>query len=297
MKIVYAGVMGGQNGFTKAMATVCDEFIDIPMANVNQGLMDLTSADIVFLQPQDRGISNEALNNLKNIGAWICNWSGDVRRIIPPCYFEYGQIVDLTAFSNMNDVKTLRGLGYNAEFLQIGYDPALYFADENVVKDIDIVFMGNNVGGFPLSGYRMEMVQELKRVYGDRFKACGIGQRDGNFMGDQQGEARTYRSAKIGINLSHFNYERYSSDRLFRMLGTGILVLSHEYPGIYEDFNPHDMGIWQDFDQLKSHIDYYLANEDARVKIASNGHEKAISKHTFECMARDIIKLYEQRNG
>lgn len=296
MRVAYAGVMespinGTPNGFTKAMASVFDEYVEIPMSNVNAGFQGLKQVDLVFLQPQDSGISAETLMHLKSIGAFIVNWTGDCRSIIPPCYFEYAKYVDLTAFSNMNDVNTFRSLGYKTDWLQIGYDPAIYYPDETV-KDIDVVFMGNNFSHFPLSGYRREMVAELKRVYGDRFKAFGSGQPDGSFMGDQKGEADIYRRAKMGINLSHFNYERYTSDRMFRLLGSGLLVLSHEYKGIYEDFNPHDFGIWQDFEQLKSLIDHYSVDDEARIKIANNGHQKALDNYTFHHMAANIKQLY-----
>lgn len=300
IKAVYIGVMqsqsGQQNGFTAAMSQVFDEYIEIPMSDSNRGLRGLKPGDIdlVFLQPQDGSIASETLQHLKSQNIFVINWSGDVRSQIPTCYFEYAKYIDLTCFSNMNDVKTMRSLGYDAEFLNIGYDPAIYYPDNSIEKDIPICFMGNNFGHFPLSGLRIEMVRELKCVYGDDFKAYGSDMPDGSYMGNQKGEADIYRRTKIGINLSHFDYERYTSDRMMRLLGSGLLVLSHEYKGIYEDFNPHDMGIWRNFDELKSHIDYYLANEDARMKIANNGYQKAITKFRFVDMAQNILELYNQ---
>lgn len=283
--------MTGQNGFTDALRQVFDEVQDIPASQLNS----VTGADIVFLQTQDKGISKETLLHLKSTGAFIVNWTGDARDQTPPYCFDYAQVVDLTCFSNMRDVAFMRDMGYKAEFFQIGYDPAIYYPDAAVEKDIDIVFMGNNYGHFPLSSLRIEMVRELKRVYGDRFKAYGIGQPDGNFMGNQQGEADIYRRAKIGINLSHYNYERYTSDRMFRMLGSGIAVLSHGYTSIYDDFNTHEIGVWLNFNDLKEKIDHYLANEPARKMVADLGCWKATYVFTFLEMAKNIRSLWEDR--
>lgn len=293
MKFLHIGMSIGNNGHAQGFRQVFDDYDEIYVGSptLNDEIMS-RSPDLVFIQKQDRGISEEALIHLKKT-AFVINWTGDVRSRIPNYIFEYGKHVDLTCFSNMNDVHTLRKLGYNAEFLQIGFDPAIYYPSA-CEKDLDVVFMGNNVGTFPLSKLRIDMVRKLKEVYGDRFKAFGNGMPDGNLMGNQPGEADIYRRAKIGINLSHFDYERYTSDRLFRMLGCGILVATHEYKGIYNDFNPHDFAVWNNFDELKQQIDYYLVNGDARRKIANNGHQKAMGKHKFSDMARDIIKLYEQ---
>jgi len=301
MKCVYTGVMespsmSNLNGFGKAMVNTFDEYAEIPMSDVNNGIMGLQSADIAFLQPQDGAITAESLKHLKNIGAWICGWSGDCREIIPSCYFEYAKYIDLTCFSNMNDVRTMRSLGYNADFLQIGYDPEIYYPDSTVVKDIPIVFMGNHFGHFPLSNLRREMVHELKKEFGNDFKAFGSGMPDGSYMGDQRGEANIYRRSKIAINLSHFNYERYSSDRLFRTLGSGCCVLSHDYNNIFKDFTPgRELITWTDINDLKQRISAILANEQLRQSIAKCGHELSLKEFTFKRMAENILELYNKR--
>lgn len=294
MKIIYAGVMGGENGFTAAMRSVCGEFVDIPMSDVNNALMGLKSADIAFLQPQDGSISIQALQHLKNIGAWVCGWSGDVRVRIPDFYFEYAKYIDLTCFSNMNDVRTMRSLGYDAEFLQIGGDPKIYYPDENVIKDVDIVFCGNTFGHFPLSRMRVDMVRELKKTYGDRFKAFGSGQPDGA-LNNQKDEADMYRRAKIGINLSHFDYERYTSDRMMRMLLSGICVLSHRYKGIEIDFERGaHLSTWKDIDELKQQIDTHLGAENWIDFLGKQGQELALKEYTFSKMAKNILQLYNE---
>jgi spore maturation protein CgeB len=115
----------------------------------------------------------------------------------------------------------------------------------------------------------------------------------GNYMGDQRGEASVYRGAKIGINCSHFDYERYSSDRLYRMLGCGICVLSHDYKGITKDFIPEkDLIVWEDFDDLRVKIDRCLDEPVGRQTVAAAGLEVGKKFFTFDVMAENIRAIY-----
>lgn len=301
MTVKYCGVMNSigksENGFTKAMREVCGDYEELDVI----GLLSVTSADLVFLQPQDSSIPVQVLQHLKNIGSFVINWTGDARDITPVYCYDYARYVDLTCFSNMRDVYNMRSVGHKSEFLQIGYDPDIYFPDNSVDKIHDIVFFGNNYGHFPLSGLRQQMVATLKQVYGDRFKAYGIGQPDGNFMSNQQGEADIYRRAKIGINLSHYDYEHYTSDRLFRMLGSGVCVLSKHYPGMEWHFvDGNQLIVWHDINDLITKINSCLQGNNSIMAqynmqaIADRGHECAANYYTFEKMAQQIVELWKQ---
>ena len=292
MRIAYIGVMNsiGQpdNGFTKAMHKLgaYREFTRVE---------DIDNVDLLFLQTQDTGLNVKELSRLRNQGTYIIHWVGDARHETPNYCFEYAPYVDITCFSNMRDVDNMRSHGYSSRFLQIGYDPEIYYPDPNIGKDIDICFMGNHFGHFPLSQLRRDMVNELKRTYGDRFKAYGVGMRDGNFMSNQKGEADIYRRSKIGINLSHFDYPRYTSDRMFRMLGSGVCVLSHAYNNILDDFKG-ELVVWSDINSLKERIDYHLNDNIYRPVVANAGHQLALNNYTFSQMAQNIIQPWKNRD-
>lgn len=305
MRFLHIGMSTGDNGHAQGLREAFPEYREINVgdkARLNQDIVFCANSykpELVFIQIQDTGITEGALLALKQNGAFIINWSGDVRERIPSFYFEYAKYVDLTCFSNQPDVDTFTRLGYAAEFLQIGYDPKIYYFDANCHKTTDIIFMGNNIGGFPLSAYRRDMVAYLKRVYGDRFKAYGIGQSDGNFMGNQPGEADAYRHAKVGINLSHFNINRYTSDRMFRMLGSGVCVLSHVFEGIQDDFGLDGSNIymWSDFENLTGTIDALLApgnHELLLYTMGERGNRFALNNHTFYHMGKNIEALYNK---
>lgn len=305
MKILYIGLMSGTNGFTKALRKVCDQYAEVAIGDPSQmsheicHLLDSFQPTIVFIQIQNYGLTSEVLEKLRASQAYVINWTGDVRYPIPEFYFQYAPYVDCTAFSNMTDVKAFRQYGYKTEYLQIGYDQEIYTPEGEAFQVEDIVFMGNNTRGFPLSTYRAEMVQFLKHHYGSRFGVYGNNWdslTSGNYNGQQHGEAAVYRGAKIAINCSHFNYERYSSDRLFRALGCGVCVLSHNYQQIENDFIPDKhLVIWDDFDGLKEQIDHLLTYEYVAMQISQRGLEHNKKYFTFDAMAQNIIKIWESR--
>lgn len=288
LKAAYCGAMSGYNGFTNAFAKEVFEFQDTSDISMIDG------ADLVFLQPQDSPLSITELQRLKESKSFVILWSGDARNETPAHYIEYAKYVDITCFSNMKDVRHMQSLGFKSEFLQIGYDPEIYTPVGGKVDCPDIVFMGNNFGHFPLSGLRQTVVAYLKDIYGSSFGVYGIGwdNANGNFMGNQLGEAEIYRSAKIGINLSHYDYELYTSDRLFRMLGSGVCVLSHDYKAIRQDFVSNEVWTWRSLGELKSTINILLAEDKLRKEISQNGHQLALNNHTFTSMAKNIIQLY-----
>jgi spore maturation protein CgeB len=291
------------NGLQKALMKLGDyEEINTVTPNINQVIIQKSNyfkPDLVWIQIQTAGfIHNETADYLRKNGAFVINWSGDCRSPIPSWYLDFGRHINLTTFSNINDVETLNNENINADFLQIGYDPEIYTPIGSKIPMQEIVFLGNNlVNEFPLSQFRAEMVLFLQNKYGNNFGVYGNGWRIGNgsYMNSQLGEASLYRSTKIAINCSHFDYKRYTSDRLFRILGSGTFCLSKWYPEIEKDFiDGENLVIWKDLNDLEEKIDFYLKNDIERNKIANNGHKLAINNYTFDHMGQNIKKLYNE---
>lgn len=306
MRILHIGLSATGhplNGLQKALMKLGEyEEINTSTPNLNEAIIqksDSFKPDLVWIQIQTAGfIKNETVQYLRKNGAFVMNWTGDFRMPVPEWYLDLGRHIDLTTFSNMEDVESLRTQGINSSFLQIGYDPEIYYPVEGKQKIKDVVFLGNNmVNQFPLSEFRSKMVDFLHENYGNLFGLYGNGWQNanGSFMGDQKGEASIYNSSKIAINLSHFDGKRYTSDRMFRILGSGVFCLAKWYPGIEEDFTDgEDLVVWMDLDDLKTKIDFYLIYDGERNRIANNGHLKAKNNYTFDSMAENIKTLYEQ---
>lgn len=287
------------NGLQKAFINNSNEYKEIATStpNFNQAVIEITKAwfpDLVFMQIQCTGIIHlNTVKHLKELGCTIINWNGDVRNETPEWMVELAPYV-ISSFTNMRDVKFIRGLGFKSEWVEIGYDPEIYCTEGEVNTSVrPIVYFGNNTHSFPMSGFRAEMCDYLRKVYGNQFGEYGNGSKAvGNFNGSQWEEAKAYRNAKIAINVSHYEIEKYTSDRMYRILGVGKPVcLAKWYPGIDDEFcNMEHLRTWFDLPELKNLIDDYLIN-DRHKHIPVKGNWYAKNNFTFDHMVKQLIKL------
>ena len=251
--------------------------------------------DLTFMQIQAPNIiSPETIRQLPGV---VINWTGDCRQPIPQWYYQMAPYC-VTCFSNQVDVNVFKSKGLKSEYLQIGIDPNIFNKYPPGNSGAEVVFMVNNYGGqFPLGQYRKQTGQILKKRYGDRFKWLGNGwqQADGHLNHSQIEESKYYNGSKIGINVSNYNLDRYFSDRLIRIMGSGCFCLTHRYTGIEKDFviGEH-LDVFNDHADMLNKIDYYLENEQARKRIADNGYNHIHSTFTTDNMVENALKIYEQ---
>lgn len=271
--------------------------------NFNQELkmmVDRYRPDITFIQLQKDGILDPQTAYDIARKTFVINWTGDVRSSVPAWMLSVGRNIQLTTFSNMVDVKTCLANGIKADYLEIGIDPEIYKSRIiSSTESIDIVAMFNNYRDqFPLSQYRKDIVKVLKQEFGDRFRVYGgkwgeMGSVDLN--ASQEQESIIYNQAKLAINCSHFDYERYSSDRMLRILGSGTFCLSHNYNGIEQDYKIGEhLDVFNDIPQLIAKCHHYLNNMPVRNQIAIAGYKHCHNNFTFQNMAENIVKLYEK---
>jgi len=296
MKILCLSLMCGSNGFTKALKKRAEVIELAPGPNFNVMAAKLAmehKPDITFIQIQAPGVISEVCaKQLKEHSGKVYNWTGDVRHPIPRWYYDIGQHIDSTLFTNMTDVEQMRKDGLRSDYLEIGFDPEIYKPEGQVTISDDIVYFGNNYGPdkFPMSQFRIDMVNHLSKR--DNFGVYGNGwaNASGNYGHSQPEEAAAYRGAKIAINVSHFEYKKYSSDRLLRILGTGVMCLCKWYPDapLIEE---NDIAYWWDLEDLDFLIDQYLDDPEDRRRIANNGRIEAHKNYTFDNMVDNLIEL------
>lgn len=252
--------------------------------------------DICFIHIQSPNvITEDTVCKIKESGAWTANWTGDARDPIPRWFLEIGRHIDLTLFSNEEDAIALRNHGIPAGYLQIGIDETIYNPKGRIGSGHDVVFMANNYGEFPLSRYRKELAESLRYNLKNNFGLYGSGWKfsNGNYYRNQEGEAETYRASKIAINVSHFDLERYSSDRIFRIMGSGCFCLCKYYPGYYRDFeNKKHLVIWETETELFELIKYYLEHEKEREEIAKAGQVHVHKHFKFDNTVTNLLELY-----
>lgn len=306
LKMLHIGQCHTQHPFSslqQALIPAVDEYYFVSSSDkeINEKSVVISrekNPNIVFIHIQAPDvITDNTVKILKANGAWVVNWTGDVRRPTPRWFYDIGQHIDLTLFSNEEDAIILRERGVNAGYLQIGIDEKIFTPVGETTYDYDVVFMANNYeNDFPLSVYRKELAYYLRQRLKNRFGLYGQGWQkihDGNVYGNQLEEAAIYRGSKMGINVSHFDLERYSSDRLYRLMGSGTLCLCKEFKGWYRDFEDgENIIIWKDKDDLMEKIKYFTDNESERKRIAANGAKLVHDKFKFKDTVNNLLDLY-----
>lgn len=302
MKLFHLGLCVAEyphDGLRRGLMQNCSSYYELNCgsADVNQRAQAICGdfrPDLVFMQVQAANvISSETARLMRAGGAFVMNWTGDVRNEVPAWMAELNKDVSVTCFSNMRDVRALPG----SEYLEIGYDPEVFRPDGHQLPVRPVVFFGNHYGDqFPMGRFRAEMVNYMKArfdfgVYGNYPGASGT------FNHSQLDESAAYRNAKVAINCSHYEIERYSSDRLLRILGTGGAVcLAKAYPGIPFTDGEH-LRIWRTLEELASLTNYYLdpENDWERRGIAARGQEYALEHFSYAAMGRNIVEIYNRR--
>jgi hypothetical protein len=262
--------------------------------------------DAVFLQIQQPNIISEEAAKVISENSIGFNWTGDVRRNID-WYIQLGEYF-VTLFTNMTDVEKMRNLGLKSDYLQIGYDHIYYntkldsfkFSDPKECHD-NIVFCANYYPqlDFPLTGLRKQMIESLKYEFGDKFNLYG-GNWKPLFNAEYENvnntdEAEIYRTCAIAINCSHFDYSRYSSDRLFREMASGAFVLSHAYKDFDLDFeDKKHFVVWSDIPDLIAKCYYYLEHKKERDIIANQGCDFVQKNANWDFRIKEFLELIKK---
>lgn len=251
------------------------------------GAMHDWKPDWVFMQAHQDVIDDDTL---AEIPGKVFSWCGDVREPLPEHYLKRAKFVDITSFSNDEDVETVRAAGHRAEYLQVGFDAEVYWPGPQEGRH-GIVFLGNNYGDrFPLSGERFAMVEALRAKFGRRFRLYGNGWPKA--LGAHppvhgEAEANVLRRAKVAVCQNHFERSRYTSDRTFRSMGCGALVLQRGFPGFREELGDGNVVIWKDFRDLCGAIDLYCSEDAERSRIAGYGADYAHEHCTWQARMRE----------
>lgn len=162
----------------------------------------------------------------------------------------------------------------------------------------DIIFVG---GGLEYAHkewpYRKKLVQWLMTTYPKEYKKFGHPQRTVRDMDLNQ----LYSNSKIVIGDSvclNFNHSYYWSDRVYETIGRGGFIIHPYIKGLDEEFTDGENIVFYEYDnfnQLKSKIDFYLNNDKEREKIRDNGFEfvkeNATYNNRLSQMLNTVFKL------
>lgn len=248
--------------------------------------------DLIFLHIQNPGVIDiETCQELTQLGLTVL-YTFDVREDIKWMQ-ELAPYLDLILFADMVSVENCKQIGiFNVDVLQSSCDMDFYQPITPHIKyDAEIVFIGSNYLNtnlnFPLAQERLDMVNFLKKEYGDRFMVKGLNWLDGDKphseMINPLQERDIYCSAKIAICHNNFDRPFYTSDRLWRSMACGCFTLTKYFKGAELIFaQGHHLNWWRNFDDLKNKIDNHLSLSIDREKIARSGQEYVRTAHTWK---------------
>jgi len=237
-----------------------------------------------------------SLDNYKQLSeiSTTITYTEDVREDISH-FVNIAPIVSKMIFTNIDDVETLKSKGFNnATYLPVSYNDIWYHKQGKTIRDYgNIVFVGNNHLGnslnFPKAQERVDMVAALKKEFGDKFQAYGIGQE--NKPLNPQEVVECYNNTKIAIGQNNFNRKGYQSDRCLNSMGCGCATIMEWYEGIKNDFSEIETQSWKSIDELIAMCNLYLSQDWVRQIMSDLEYKIVTENHNWKNRCEVILKL------
>ena len=103
-----------------------------------------------------------------------------------------------------------------------------------------------------------------------------------------------FHHSKINLNITLKSILSGIPLRAFDIMGSGGFLLSNFQADLLEHFIPgEDFIYYQNIDDLMGKVDYYLAHDNERQRIAENGYEKVKNHHTYRHRVREMLEVAE----
>lgn len=219
----------------------------------------------------------------------------------------YGRVshYDIVFTYSKEEIENLRALGVSAYYSYMGYDDSVYHP-VSTVKDIDICFVGTmyperreilekvaldfsqyNIAFYGRYATPFEPDEYLRWIrkseFHRAFKNKKLKRDDVN---------KLYNRSKICLNINRKNMTNEWTPRIIEIMGTNSFQLVERNALIEKDFNDC-VCMYDNYDNLKEYIKYYLDNDAERCAIAEKGYETASGNYTLKIRKKiknDICK-------
>ena len=156
----------------------------------------------------------------------------------------------------------------------------------------EVIFVGSKTY-HPEWPYRPKLINFLSQTYGARFNLYG---REGRGIVRGHELNNLYASTKVVVGdtlCPNFTYPDYWSDRIYETLGRGGFLIHPYIKGLEKEFEDKKHVVFYDYDnldQLKKLVDYYLEHDDEREQIRKAGHELVKNNYTYKNRWQTILK-------
>ena len=255
----------------------------------------IEKSDIIFIQNGEQ-IPEQAWIDMKKTGKKIIVWHEDQHGGWEYHLVKYSKYIDWLFMTTANIHYNCNTTYFISPHSDYGYiDGSIKKIDWNTTyeKEYNILFTGSD---YPITtdGKRKDVLMYLRTR--DDCKLCGhygVGE-----VVQNEDYIKTIKKARIGIGVNAFHqFKYYNSDRPMNYMSAGTFFLMQYSRGTEDLFNNEYHLVWfNDIEELKSKIDYYLTNPDERERIANNG--KLFMKNMYSAkkvtrMMLDYIEIGE----
>lgn len=297
-----------QPGLDKALRGVASEYRDVDWQKTSNVPSVVVQAareikpTLVFMQLQCAGVLEP--HHVTELRAncdpqvIIVNWDGDqhyepeheARR----WFVELGQACDTSLVVNKDHPLKYAEMGVrNAGYMQIGYDPEIY-RPADLSRGAPVVFLGSR---YQSHQRRNEIIERLAAALEpDELTVYGHGWQGSyaHTMIKQEYESAVYLSARAAISMSIRNDLRcYTSDRLFRILGSGGVALVERFAGMEDlGLNSENCIAWSGYDELLGAV--RLACSTNLIHMRQAAVDLARTKHTWDVRIRELLGAANQ---
>lgn len=257
--------------------------------------------DLFILQLQDASVMNLAKIRIlreDHPEAVFVSWNGDYHpgNLYDAEYMAVMKEIDYAGFAVASIKDTYDAYGINWFYWQIGYEESYGEPDPTEVSH-DVVFLGNGYTEF-----RKELARFLVNLQSEGINVGLYGSWDrklgslGSNLYDFDSGRRIYRRSKLAISDQQWpDATGYVSNRLFQaMEAGGAMVLQQKFDGMagYLGLTKGvHLDIWENFDDLKEKIKFWLKEDRERERIAKNGHEFMLENHSFDVRVRELMDV------
>src|SRR3989344_1681478 len=235
----------------------------------------------------------------KNTGAKIAFWFPDHPGNVGRQYF-YAAPYDALFFKDQYLVRRAEALGKNAYYLPEACMPEWHRAVERTDEDrkryaCDITTAGNLYYYRALvferlmeKGYSIKLWGDVPRWLDSPARKCYEGRNVTELE-----KSKAFRAAKIVINTFQGEVEGVNQ-RFFEIAGCGGFQLCEHRDEVGKFLEiGKEVVTFTDLGDLVQKIDYYLAHDDERKKIAERAEARAAREHTFEHRLKAMLETID----
>lgn len=147
--------------------------------------------------------------------------------------------------------------------------------------------------GHPEWAYRGELLKFLQDTFTYRYRKYGYPQR--TIRNAELNQLYANSKVVVGDSLClNFTHPYYWSDRVYETMGRGGFIIHPYIKGMEEEFTDGENIVFYEYnnwDQLKNLIEYYLEHDDERVKIRDAGHKFVKENATYDNRLQKVLEI------